>query len=151
MQLEEGALRAAATDTREPFALFLVPGLLQGLAAQADRLPESAPLRFAHVTADFALGDGLARTANLHLDGADAEILVRARVNLLARDYDAEAFILRGEERLPSALRGLGATPRVAALWLSLRQWFTGSAPEERGTALRLRGAWNDPIVTPAQ
>ena len=151
MRLEEGALQAAATDTREPFALFLVPGLLQGLAAQADRIPEAAPLRFAHVTADFALRDGLARTTNLHLDGADAEILVRARVNLLARDYDGEAFILRGEERLPSALRGLGATPRVTALWLSLRQWFTGSAPEETGTALRLRGAWNDPIVTPAQ
>ena len=63
---------------------------------------------------------------NLHLDGADAEILMRARVNLLARDYDGEAFILRGEERLPSALRGLGPTPRVAALWLSLRQWFSG-------------------------
>ena len=74
-----------------------------------------------------------------------------ARVNVLARDYDGEAFILRGEERLPSALRGLGPTPRVAALWLSLRQWFTGSAPEDPGTALRLRGAWNDPIVTPAQ
>ena len=151
MQLEEGATQVPATDTREPFALFLVPGLLQGLAAQADRIPASAPLRFAHVTADFALRDGLARTTNLRLEGADAEILVRARVNLLARDYDGEAFILRGEERLPSALRGLGPTPRVAALWLSLRQWFTGTASEDTGAGLRLRGTWNDPIVTPAQ
>ncbi len=150
MQLEEGSTQAAARDTREPFALFLVPGLLQALGAQADRASESAPLRFAHVTGDFVLRDGLAQTANLHLDGADAEILVRARVNLLARDYDGEAFILRGEERLPSALRGLGPTPRVAALWLSLRQWFTGTAPEDTGTTLRLRGTWNDPIVTPA-
>ncbi|HUL19245.1 MAG TPA: AsmA-like C-terminal region-containing protein, partial [Steroidobacteraceae bacterium] len=150
MQLEEGTTQAAATDTREPFALFLVPGLLQGLLAQADRTPGSARLRFGRVTADFSLHDGVARTANLHLDGADAEILVRARVNLLARDYDGEAFILRGEERLPSALRGLGPTPRMAALWLSLRQWFSGSTVEDTGR-LRLRGAWNDPIVVAAQ
>ena len=97
------------------------------------------------MTADFALRDGLARTANLHLDGADAEILVRARVNLLARDYDGEAFILRGEERLPSALRGLGPTPRVAALWLSLRQWFTGTAPEEHGRGAAFAGRLERP------
>ncbi len=151
MQLEEGAAQASGEDAREPFALFLVPGLLRGLQMQADRVAGTAPLRFAHVTADFALRDGVASSANLRLDGADAEILMWARVNLLARDYDGEAFILRGEERLPSPLRGLGPTPRVAALWLSLRQWFTGAAPEDTGTGLRLRGAWNDPIVTPAQ
>ena len=150
-QARELIEQAAAEDAREPFALFLVPGLLRGLQMQADRIAGTAPLRFAHVTADFALRDGVASTANLRLDGADAEILMWARVNLLARDYDGEAFILRGEERLPSPLRGLGPTPRVAALWLSLRQWFTGAAPEDTGTGLRLRGAWNDPIVTPAQ
>ena len=73
------------------------------------------------------LRDGEASTANLHLDG-DAEILVRGRVGLLGRDYDAEAFILRGEERLPAAVRRLGPTPRVAALWLSLRELFAGNA-----------------------
>ena len=76
---------------------------------------------------------------------------MRARVGLLARDYDGQAFILRGEERLPSAVRRFGPTPKVAALWMSLREWFTGSAAENARAALRLRGTWNDPIVMPAE
>jgi uncharacterized protein YhdP len=132
-----------------PFALLVVPALISALEPEpaAAAPPE---LRFAQLTADFELRDGWASTANLHLDG-DAEILVRGRVGLLAQDYDAEAFILRGEERLPSAVRRLGPTPKVAALWLSLREWFAGTAAENARAGLRLRGTWNDPIVMPAE
>ena len=61
---------------------------------------------------------------------------MRGRVGLVARDYDAEAFILRGEERLPAAVRRLGPTPKVAALWLSLRGLVCGG-----GRGRRARGA----------
>jgi hypothetical protein len=88
-------------------------------------------------------------TRDLHFDG-DAEILLRGRVGLAAEDYDQQAWILRGEERLPSAVRRLGPTPRVAAVWLSLRELFTG-AGTHAGEALRLRGRWDDPIVTRAE
>ena len=153
MQLEDGATRSGAQPGEAaPFALLLVPALMRALNNDPGR-GEAPPqeLRYARLTADFALRDGLASTSNLHLDGPDAEILMRARVNLLAREYDAQAFVLHGEERLPAPLRRLGATPRIAALWLSLREWFGGGAPEEDGTALRLRGGWNDPIVMAAQ
>jgi hypothetical protein len=149
----ETAPRTKRRRPRTPFALFWCrrcsprsrrspPG--EGRGAGRD------PLRFSRLSADFELRDGDARTANLHLDG-EAEILVRARVGLLARDYDGQAFILRGEERLPSAVRRFGPTPKVAALWMSLREWFTGSAAENARAALRLRGTWNDPIVMPAE
>ena len=75
--------------------------------------------------------DGEAVTAGLHFDG-DAEILVRGRVGLSSGDYDEQAWILRGEDRLPAAVRRLGPSPRVAALWLSLRELFGGVAAEQR-------------------
>jgi uncharacterized protein YhdP len=149
MQLEDGALdSAAAVGAAPPLPLLLVPALVSGMAADAAAAHESpAPeLGFDRVTADYELRDAVASTANLHFDGV-AEILVRARLGLLAQDYDGEAFILRGEERLPSAVRRLGPTPRMAALWLSLREWFTGAPADSARSVLRLRGAWNDPIV----
>lgn len=150
MQLEEGATRAQGLPGEGvPFALLVVPALLSGLEPEPAG-SASPELRFAQLTADFALRDGWASTANLHLDG-DAEILVRGRVGLVGEDYDAEAFILRGEQRLPSAVRRLGPTPKVAALWLSLREWFAGTGSENARAGLRLRGTWNDPIVMPAE
>ena len=89
-------------------------------------------------------------TKNLHFDG-DAEILVRGRVGLTAGDYDVQAFVLRGEERLPPALRRLDPTPKMAALWLSLRDWLSGAGGERPTAALRLRGSWEDPIVDGAE
>ena len=149
MEFEEGVTRtvpgsAAAT----PLALLVVPALASGMAAES---PVAMPsLQFARLSADYEIEHGVASTANLHLDG-DTEMLVRARVGLLRRDYEGEAFILRGEERLPAAVRGLGPTPKMAALWLSLREWLAGSGAERGRTVLRLRGAWNDPIVVVAE
>ena len=148
MQLEDGATQAVPeAAAAPPFALLLVPALVSGMELQTQ---QPAQLRFARLTADYELEDAVASTANLHLDG-EAEILVRARVGLLSQDYDGEAFILRGEERLPSAVRRLGPTPKMAALWLSLREWFSGDGADSARTVLRLRGGWNDPIVVPAQ
>jgi uncharacterized protein YhdP len=153
MQMEDGATRSLAQPGEAaPFALLLVPALMRALNNDPSR--GEAPwqeLRYARLAADFTLHEGLASSSNLHLEGPDAEILMRARVSLLARDYDAQAVVLRGEERLPAPLRRLGASPRLAALWLSLREWFGGAAREEEGTALRLRGPWNDPIVMAAE
>jgi uncharacterized protein YhdP len=147
MQLDDGTAHPGVRDTSgAPFALLSVPALLAGLAADNTEAAQ-VPLRFARVTADYELQDGNATTRDMHFDG-DAEILLRGRVGLAAQDYDQQAWILRGEDRLPSAVRRLGPTPRVAAVWLSLRELFTGARARD---ALRLRGAWDDPIVTPAE
>ena len=87
---------------------------------------------------------------DLHFDG-DAEILMRGRVGMVSRDYDQQVWVLRGEERLPAAVRRFGATPRVAAAWLSLRDLFVGSGEQDRSQAvLRLQGSWDDPMVVTA-
>ena len=127
----------------------MVPALLAGIAPDTGAAVPP-PLHFARLTASYELHDGVARTNDLHLDG-DAEILVRARLGLAARDYEGEAFVLRGEERLPAPVRGLGLTPKVAAAWLALREWLTGTSAERGRIELRLRGSWDDPIVVPAQ
>ena len=160
MRLEDGVTRAGAVgDTarpERPFALLSVPALVSGMTqpgSQAAGAPQPAPearqLRFARLEADFDLRAGQASTSNLHFDG-DAEILMRGRTGLLAHDYDQQVWILRGEDRLPAAVRRLAPTPRVAAVWLSLRELFTG-APEDRSRAvLRLQGSWDDPVVVAA-
>ena len=145
MQIEDGMVRTGAAG--EPFALLSVPALLAGTGAEGS---DTFGLRFARLSADYELQDGEASTPDLHFDG-DAEILVRGRVGLAAEDYDQQAWILRGEDRLPAAVRRLGPTPRVAAAWLSLRELLTGTAADRARGALHLRGTWNDPIVSPAE
>jgi uncharacterized protein YhdP len=143
IQLKDGTTRTgAAAETAPgaaPFALLVVPALIAGTGS-----PE---LRFASLSADFTLRDGQAVTSDLHFDG-DAEILMRGRVGLLAHDYDGQLWILRGEERLPAALRGLQPTPKIAALWLSLRALIGGQAADRTHSVLHLRGSWDEPVVT---
>jgi len=147
MLLERGVTRtAAAAEGGVPLALLTVPALTAGMRAE-NRDGVLPALGFSRLTADFELRDGQA-TVDLHFDG-DAEILVRGRTGLLAHDYDEQAWILRGEQRLPAAVRRLGPTPKVAAVWLSLRELFAGSADRTRA-ALRLRGTWEEPMVTSA-
>jgi uncharacterized protein YhdP len=149
MRLEDGLAQAARSAGGEPFALLSVPALIAGMSAAADPGAD-AGLHFVSLTADYELRDGEAFTRDLHFDG-DAEILVRGRVGLSRGDYDQQAWILHGEDRLPAAVRRLGPTPRIAAAWLSLRELFAGNPADRTRTALRLRGTWNDPIVAPAE
>jgi uncharacterized protein YhdP len=159
MRLEDGTTRAdpGPDVAGRPFALLAVPALVSGMGQptpQNASSPDSAPreLRFSQLAADFELRGGEASTSNLHFDG-DAEILMRGRTGLVARDYDQQVWILRGEGRLPAAVRRLGPTPRVAAVWLSLRELFTGGdrADNGAGAALHLQGSWDDPIVVAAE
>jgi uncharacterized protein YhdP len=148
------ALTAEAGTARpQPFALLAVPALVSALdapGAAGSSLREQQPLHFDHLEADFDLQDGQATTSNLHFDG-DAEILMRGRVGIVSRDYDQQVWLLRGEERLPAAVRRFGATPRVAAVWLSLRDLFSGGESQDRSRAvLRLQGSWDDPMVVTA-
>lgn len=149
LQIEQGAMRPAAGASRDgtAFPLLVVPALTMGLRADNPDgiLPQ---LGFSRLTADFALQGGQATTSNLHFDG-DVEILVRGRTGLLAHDYDEQVWILRGEQRLPAAVRRLGANPKVAAVWLSLRELLAGPGGRNR-VALRLRGTWDEPMVTSA-
>jgi uncharacterized protein YhdP len=147
----ESVESAASTATARPFALLAVPALVGGLdvpgAAGASLTKEQRRLHFEHLEADYDLRDGQASTSNLHFDG-DAEILMRGRIGLVSHDYDQQVWVLRGEERLPAAVRRFGATPRVAAAWLSLRELFGGSGTDDRSRAvLRLQGSWDDPMV----
>jgi hypothetical protein len=170
MRLADGSLRGwhreaapidgagdaeAAGGNSRPFALLAVPALVAGLdvpgAAAASLTKEQRELHFARLEADFELNHGQATTSNLHFDG-DAEILMRGRIGMVSRDYDQQVWILRGEERLPAAVRRFGATPRVAAAWLSLRDLFSGSGAQDRSQAvLRLQGSWDDPMVVTAE
>jgi len=84
----------------------------------------------------------------IEVPNGDAEILVRGRVGLLARDYDYEAWVLRGEERIPASVRRLPSAPRVAAAWLTLRELVGGEAASRSRTVLHVRGSWAESDVS---
>src|SRR6185295_20344876 len=107
----------------------------------------SGDMKFRRFDGHFQLHDGQATTSDLHFDG-DAEILVRGRTGLLTGDYDHEAWVLKGEERLPPSMRRLASTPRVAAAWLTLRELIGGEATSRSRIVLRMQGPWNEPVVT---
>jgi uncharacterized protein YhdP len=157
LKLSTGMLLANTEQApgHAPFGLLAVPALVGGLSelntagSALDRA--YGDLRFASLEADFDVREGQATTSNLHFDG-DAEILMRGRTGLVSRDYDQQVWVLRGEERLPAAVRRFGATPRVAAVWLSLRDLLAGGGDSDRSAAVwRLQGSWNAPIVVAAK
>lgn len=148
MRFDDGIARRAVATSGHPFPLLTVPALLGGLARPPT--PEGMPageLRFKRLDAEFELRDGQAYTSDLHFDG-DAEILMRGRIGLVTHDYDHEAWVLRGEERIPASLRRLAATPRVAAAWIALRELIRGDDANRSHVVLHLRGSWTDPLVT---
>ncbi len=135
-------------DERSAFALLAVPALVNGMASSGNE--GTSALKFARLEADFDLQDGEASTSDLHFDG-DAEILMRGRTGLLARDYDQQVWILKGEERLPAPVRRFGPSPRVAAAWLTLREMFAGTNDVRARATLRLAGSWDEPKVVAAE
>lgn len=161
MRFEDGVAHrpvAARPDgaSWRPLALLTVPALLNGISrhgaagpvsAASDAGSESGDLKFRRLDGHFQLRDGQATTSDLHFDG-DVEILVRGRMGLLAGDYDHEAWVLKGEERLPQSMRRLASTPRVAAAWLSLRELIGGDSASRSRIVLHMRGPWNEPVVT---
>jgi len=148
MRFEDGTARSAQDAKGRPFALLTIPAILGGVARPpgAEGVPPGE-LRFRRLDAQFQVRDGEAVTSDLHFDG-DAEIIVRGRTGLLAQDYDHEAWVLRGEERIPAAVRRLAATPRVAAAWLTLRDLIRGDGGNPSRIVLHLRGSWDEPVVS---
>ncbi len=148
LRLDDGVAHSAVATAGHPFPLLTVPALLAGIATPSGpRAMPAEELRFKRLDAEFDLRDGEAYTSDLHFDG-DAEILMRGRTGLLARDYDHEAWVLRGEERIPASLRRLAATPRVAAAWMALRELLHGEVADRSHIVLHLRGSWSEPTVT---
>ncbi len=72
---------------------------------------------------------------------------MRGRTGLSAEDYDEEVWVLKGEDRLPAAVRRFAPTPRVAAAWLTLRDLFAATGEVRPRAMLRLQGSWDDPVV----
>jgi len=130
----------------QPFALLAVPALVDAMKTLQPGGAPAHDLRFTRLDADFELADGEASTSDLHFDG-DAEILMRGRTGLLAEDYDQEVWVLKGEDRLPAAVRRFAPTPRVAAAWLTLRDLFAATGEARPRALLHLQGSWDDPIV----
>jgi uncharacterized protein YhdP len=156
MRFEDGVARDLSTTDAAAFPLLTVPALLGGISrhpsavsAATNAAASSAPgeLRFTQLDGHFQLRGGQATTSDLHFDG-EAEILVRGRIGLVTHDYDHEAWVLRGEDRIPASMRRLASTPRMAAAWLTLRELMGGEPASQSRIVLRMKGSWSEPIVS---
>jgi uncharacterized protein YhdP len=149
LALSEGSTLVPSDASGVPFPLLAVSALLhdsRASRAASDGASAAGRLGFTQLTADYELREGSAFTSNLHFDG-DAEIVMTGRSGLAAGDYDYRAWILRGEDRLPSAVRRFAAAPHLAAAWLALRDLLSGP-PEGRSRAeLHLGGTRDAPLV----
>lgn len=155
LRLSDGTTRTGINEDAPRFGLLAVPALVSGMArpeaaAVVRPGPVPAELRFTRLEADYELREGSAFTSNLHFDG-EAEILMRGRTGILARDYDHEVWILRGEDRLPAAVRRLGPTPSVAAAWMSLRELLGRKGGDRSRPVVSLVGTWSEPVITPEE
>jgi uncharacterized protein YhdP len=153
LALADGAAQAAGSRPGSPFAIVAVPELLRDPPASlriGESDAEGRELKFARVGGEFDIRDGSAYTSDLHFDG-DAEILMSGRTGLVDQDYDYQALILRGEDRLPAAVRRFAAVPKVAAAWMALRELVAGSEPDPSRLQLRLQGSWQAPTITAAR
>lgn len=146
IELADGQTQASESREGSPFALLSVPALVAAMRPLQAGKAAPQDLKFTQLDADFELADGEASTSNLHFDG-DAEILMRGRTGLLAQDYDQEVWVLKGEERLPAAVRRFAPSPRVAAAWLTLRDLFAATGEARPRALLHLQGSWDDPVV----
>jgi uncharacterized protein YhdP len=153
LALSDGVAQAAGRGPGSPFALVAVPELLRDPRTSfsaAEPQEASHELKFARVDAEFDVRDGNAYTSDLHFDG-DAEILMSGRIGLVDEDYDYGALILRGENRLPAAVRRFGAAPKLASAWMALRELVGESDADPSSLKLRLQGTWQAPAITAAR
>ncbi|MEO6968714.1 MAG: YhdP family protein [Rhodanobacteraceae bacterium] len=104
---------------------------------------------FNSITGVFALADGNARTDDLDIKGPAAEIQVRGRTGLRARDYDQ---IVQVTPHAGGVLPVVGAViggPVGAAAGLAVQGLLGRGLNRAAGARYHIGGSWEKPVITP--
>jgi uncharacterized protein YhdP len=104
-------------------------------------------LAFNKITGTFALDDGNAHTRDLRIDGPAAEIRVRGRTGLKAKDYDQTMEVLPRAGSVLPALGALAAGPAGAALGAVAQAVFQQPMKQMARTLYRVQGTWAEPKI----
>lgn len=104
-------------------------------------------LAFNEITGTFVLDGGNATTDDLRIDGPAAEIRVRGRTGLKARDYDQTMEVLPRPGSMLPALGALAAGPAGAALGAVAQAVLQQPLRQMARTLYRVQGSWEQPDI----
>lgn len=152
----DGKLSVNVTDGRIP---EVAPGVgrLFGLVSIVE-LPRRLTLDFGDVfgkglafdsiVGDFQLAHGNATTNNLEIHGPAAEISIKGRTGLRAKDYDQEVHVL---PHVGNSLPIVGAVvggPIGAAAGFVVQGLLGRGLSHAAGARYRITGSWDKPVMT---
>jgi uncharacterized protein YhdP len=142
----QGQLRAVNPGASRALALLNFYALPRRLTLDFDDVVGQG-LAFDSIKGSFMLGDGVARTQDLRIDGSSLRMDIRGSVGLLARDYDQRVTVY------PDVSSGvtLGAVllggPAVGALVLLAQELLDKPLEQVTQFSYRITGPWDNPLV----
>ncbi|WP_266156379.1 YhdP family protein [Dyella silvatica] len=153
----DGKLSVNVTDGRIPEVAPGGVGRLFGLVSIVE-LPRRLTLDFGDVfgkglafdsiAGDFQLAHGNATTSNLEIHGPAAEISIKGRTGLRAKDYDQEVHVL---PHVGNSLPIVGAVvggPIGAAAGFVVQGLLGRGLSHAAGARYRITGTWDKPVMT---
>jgi uncharacterized protein (TIGR02099 family) len=129
------------------FGLFSVREIPRRLALDFGDFFRSG-MSFTAINGEFALGGGNAQTENLHIASPAADIRIRGRTGLKARDYDQQMVVT---PRVGGALTVVGALaggPAGAAAGLAVQTLFNKAINQVTTAKYHVTGSWEKPEIT---
>lgn len=104
-------------------------------------------LSFNSIKGSFQFGGGQARTENLDIKAPSAEIRLRGRTGLKARDYDQTIEVLPKASSMLPALGAIAGGPAGVAIGALAQALFQGPLKRASRTLYHVTGPWQDPQV----
>lgn len=128
------------------FGLLSLSEIPRRLALDFSDFFESG-LAFNEITGSFVLDGGNATTDDLRIDGPAAEIRVRGRTGLKAKDYDQTMEVLPRPGSMLPALGALAAGPAGAALGAVAQVVLQQPLKQMARKLYRVQGSWAEPKI----
>ncbi|KRE98649.1 hypothetical protein ASG87_14505 [Frateuria sp. Soil773] len=105
-------------------------------------------LGFDSITGDFRLADGNATTDNLKIAGPAAEISIKGRTGLRAKDYDQQVQVVPHVGNSLPVVGAVVAGPVGAAAGLAVQGLLGHGLNKAAGARYRITGSWDKPVIT---
>jgi len=104
-------------------------------------------LAFNRIEGRFTLDDGDALTDNLLIDGPAAEIRIKGRTGLEARDYEQTMEVLPRAGNVLPVVGALAGGPAGAAIGAVAQAMLSKPFKQMTRTLYRVDGSWDDPRI----
>ncbi len=147
LSAEDGQLRALKPGAGRVLGLLNFYALPRRLTLDFSDVVDKG-LGFDHIDGHFDLGNGVARSDDLTIEGPSVKIAMRGRIGLIARDYDQKVTVypagVSSGVTLGAALLG---GPAVGALVLLAQEVLDKPLDQVTQLSYHVTGSWDNPKV----